>query len=276
MKRLFFAALAAASLAIAPRSADAEVLIAPTRVVLEEGERSAQLVIVNKGEEEAAFRIGVENRRMRLDGALEAAENVREGEMFADDLIRYSPRRIVLEPGARQTVRVSVRPGSDMPDGEYRSHLRLMAVPTSVGRSLEQAAADTNSDELSIRLIAIRSLTIPIILRKGDLDAEAGLTGLEIRETESDDNESLLVARLTRTGSKSVYGDLLVYSGDQAQPMFQARGIAVYTPNAERDVILPIPEEIRDALSGTDVRVAYVSSDPTDSRVLAEFKTQLP
>ncbi|MEE4207635.1 MAG: hypothetical protein V2I43_00020, partial [Parvularcula sp.] len=42
-------------------SASAELLIAPTRVVLEGSERSAELVLVNRSTEEAAYRISLEN-----------------------------------------------------------------------------------------------------------------------------------------------------------------------------------------------------------------------
>ncbi|MEL6322778.1 MAG: hypothetical protein AAFQ84_00950, partial [Pseudomonadota bacterium] len=62
------------SLAVFMPGAFAEVLIAPTRVVLERGERSAELIVVNKGEEETAFRLGIENRRMLIDGSMEEAE----------------------------------------------------------------------------------------------------------------------------------------------------------------------------------------------------------
>ncbi len=55
-------------------SADADVLIAPTRVVLEDGECSGERVIVNKGDEEAAIRLSPENRRMRENGSPELAE----------------------------------------------------------------------------------------------------------------------------------------------------------------------------------------------------------
>jgi len=61
-------ALALIATGVAP-TVSAEVLIAPTRVELDRAERSTELVVVNKGNEEAAFRVSIENRRMRLDGS---------------------------------------------------------------------------------------------------------------------------------------------------------------------------------------------------------------
>ncbi|CAN0123613.1 unnamed protein product, partial [Chrysoparadoxa australica] len=227
---------------ILPIFAVAEVLIAPTRVVLEKGERTAELVIVNKGTEEAAYRISVENRRMLENGSMEIAEDTRDDELFAKDFVRFSPRRIMLQPGARQTIRVSANTAS-LQAGEYRSHLRVMSAPTSAGRSLTSAAGPGGED-ISIELIAIRSLTIPIIARVGDLDASVQLESAEINPSDNE-AESVLVARLNRVGTKSTFGDIQIFVEGQNEPVYFARGIAVYTPNTTRDVMLPLPDEVR-------------------------------
>jgi hypothetical protein len=270
------AVLAAAQVAI-PTTASAELLIAPTRIVLGPTERSTELVVVNKGGEEAAFRISLENRRMNLDGSMEevseGAETI-EGENFAKDFIRFSPRRIVLDAGERQTVRVSARLEADMEPGEYRSHLRLQGAPLSAGRTL-QSATSTEGGDLSIQLIAIRSITIPVIMRVGQLDAEVQIESVDIRDTDAED-ETLLVARLTRTGNRSTYGDIKIFSPDQPEPIYFARGIALYTPNKERDLVLPIPTELTNSLSGKDIRIEYVSSDPQAPGVIADLTTRLP
>jgi len=256
---------------VAPYTANAEVLVAPTRVVLENGERSAELVIVNKGDEEAAFRISLENRRMTTDGSMETAETPTDGELFAIDHVRYSPRRVVLEPGGRQTVRVSLK-NMSMAPGEYRSHLRLKSAPTSAGRTLQSAGSD-GGDGISIQLVAIRSLTIPVIARVGELDAEVMLDSAKLKNISHTEGSTILEARLTRQGSKSVYGDIEIYVSGQSEPVYFARGIAVYTPNAERLVKLPLPNSVRDQLKGQSVRIIYRSSDPKKPEVFGELTT---
>ncbi|MDG1824910.1 MAG: hypothetical protein P8H62_01460 [Henriciella sp.] len=267
------AIMASAQFAL-PTPASAELLIAPTRVVLDRSDRSTELVVVNKGAEEAAFRISIENRRMNLDGSMEEVTEAIDDELFAKDFIRYSPRRIVLKPGERQTVRVSARLNGDMAEGEYRSHLRLQGAPLSAGRTL-QSATSTDSGDLSIQLIAIRSITIPVIMRLGQLDADVDIESINLQENDAED-ETLLVARMTRTGSRSTYGDIKIYAPDQVEPVYFARGIALYTPNTERDLILPLPSELRAALTGKDIRIEYVSSDPQAPGVIANLTTRLP
>ena len=265
-------ALALIATGLAP-SATSEVLIAPTRVELDRSERSSELVVVNKGSEEAAFRVSVENRRMRLDGSMEPAETALADELFAKDFIRFSPRRIILEPGERQTIRVSAMLNAELEPGEYRSHLRLMAAPLSAGRTLE-SATQTESDSLSIQLVAIRSITIPIIFRLGELSAEVEIEEMDLRPSDNE-GETVLVARLTRTGTRSTYGDIKIYVDGQKEPVYFARGIALYTPNTERDVMLPLPDAVRNSLAGKDIRIDYVSSDPAAPGTIASLATRL-
>jgi hypothetical protein len=262
--------LAALVVAALSGPAAAELMIAPTRVVLAGTERSAELILVNKGSEQTAYRIDVENRRMRTDGALESAADTRPGELFAAEMIRFSPRRVVLEPGARQSLRVSVTPPAGLAPGEYRSHLRLMSAPTSAGAAT-LGAPDANDGAVSIQLIAVRSITIPVIIRIGTLDATASVDSAAL----SSDGESMLVVKLTRSGARSTYGDLRLTINGEANPVYSVRGIAIYTPNTDRDVLLPLPADIKAKLAGQDVRIDYVSSDPKAPGLIATRRVRL-
>lgn len=257
-----FSLLAACAAALAlpvPQPAAAELLVAPTRVVLTRETRAAELVLVNKGQETAAFRIALENRRMRADGSLEEAAEPQAGEQFADDKLRFSPRQLVLEPGARQVVRVMASAPGELAPGEYRSHLRLMSAPVSAGAA--QVAGEPGADNsLSIELVAIRSITIPVILRVGSLDASVTMDAAAMAKDAPDQ----LVVRLTRAGTRSTYGDVsLTIEGEKA-PAWLVRGVAIYTPNTSREVIMPLPAEVRTRLAGKRVRIDYVSTDGAD------------
>jgi hypothetical protein len=269
--RLSRLALLLTTLAAPSLPASAELMIAPTRVVLAGAERSTELILVNKGDEQTAYRIDVENRRMRRDGALETATDTRPGELFAADMIRFSPRRVILEPGARQSLRVSVTPPAGLAPGEYRSHLRLMSAPTNAGTATAAPTEDANDGSLSIQLIAVRSITIPVIVRIGTLDATATVDNAAL--TRQGDN--MLVVKLTRGGTRSTYGDLRLTIAGETNPVYSVRGVAIYTPNTDRDVMLPLPADIKAKLTGRDVRIDYVSSDPKAPGLIATRRVQL-
>lgn len=265
---------ALAAVLVAPVPAAAELLVAPTRVVLTPDARSSELVLVNKGTETAAFRIALENRRMREDGSLEDAGTPQPGEAFADDKLRYSPRQLVLEPGARQVVRIMASAPGTLAPGEYRSHLRLMSAPVSAGTT--QVAGEAGSDNsLAIELVAVRSITIPVILRVGSLDASVTMD----RAAMAEDAPEQLVVHLTRSGTRSTYGDVSLTVEGEKEPVWLVRGVAIYTPNTARDVILPLPPEVRARLKGQRVRIDYVSTDaaaPADAgKRLASFTAAL-
>jgi P pilus assembly chaperone PapD len=90
-------------------------------------------------------------------------------EKAALSLVRYAPRRVTLPPNQPQSIRVGLNPADTLPDGEYRVHMLFRAIPKT------QAVTDeANASELKIQLIPLYGITIPIIVRKGDLTAYGG------------------------------------------------------------------------------------------------------
>lgn len=255
------------TLAALPLAAEAQLQIAPTRVILEKHSNTAQLLLVNRGMKEAAYQITVENRRMLTDGSMVRAPVQNGDELFAAEHIRFSPRKIVMAPGAHESVRISTAIGNLEP-GEYRSHLRVVAAPTQHARRLPKVVTNRSQDAISIKIVAVRSLTIPIIVRVGELSAEVELDDVDVSQIDQGDHR--LVARLTRSGSKSSFGDLHVTIDGEEEPIFVARGIAIYTPNTERDVILPLEDDIAEALKGKRVKLSYISADPSAPGLIAE------
>jgi hypothetical protein len=43
------------------------------------------------------------------------------------------------------------------------------------------------------------------------------------------------------------------------------RGVAIYVPNTTRDVVIPLPPEVRAQLAGKKVRIDYTSTDAADT-----------
>ena len=105
--------------------------IAPIRLVFDGRSRVATVYLTNKGDAESTYRILVRDKRMLESGQIVDAVDAWPGERFASELMRYSPRRVVLKPGSSQTVRVMLRNPSEgrLEHGEYRTHLVFQSVP---------------------------------------------------------------------------------------------------------------------------------------------------
>lgn len=110
-----------------------------------------------------------------------------------------------------------------------------------------------------------------MILRVGTLGAEATVETAGFARPD----KSLLSVRLTRTGNRSTYGDLKLTVEGERDPAYHVRGVAVYVPNAERDVLVSIPDEVRGKLAGRKVRIDYVSTDPADPGRIQTLTVQL-
>lgn len=101
-----------------PRHAEANLMLNPVRIVFENNQRAAQVDLINNGAETATFRIRLVNRRMSETGEFTVVDSAAPGEQFADGLLRYSPRQVVLAPGAGQAVRLMLRKPASLTPGD--------------------------------------------------------------------------------------------------------------------------------------------------------------
>ncbi|RYD45243.1 MAG: molecular chaperone [Sphingomonadales bacterium] len=234
-----------------PSLAAGDLLVAPTRVILD-GSRGTEVVLNNIGSEPATYRISLEIKRMTAEGGLDeiAEENVTAAERAALDMIAFSPRRVTLPPNQPQVVRVGVRLPAGTPPGEYRAHMLFRAIPDTVSATAEPKPA---GDGVSIALTPIYGITIPVIVRVGDLGAEASIGEAWVSETRDGPAFNF---DLARTGNRSVYGDIEVTRPGVAEPLLVARGIAVYPEVGARKVSLRVPGELAAKLKGP-VRIRY-------------------
>lgn len=229
----------------APAAAQGDLLVAPTRVILD-GRRGTEVILSNIGSEEATYRIGLELRRMEPNGSLTPVEksDANEREDAALKMIRYAPRRISLPPGQPQAVRIAARPGAELPDGEYRVHMSFKAIPKPREVTEEDAGPQQG---VSIRLIPVYGVTIPVIVRHGRLEAQVAITQPRVEQSARGPQ---LVMDLQRGGESSTYGELRVMKPGQGDPVFLVRGVAVYSELEKRELRLMLTPEQAAAMTG--------------------------
>lgn len=238
-----------------------DLTVTPTRIIFEGRDRSAQVGLINRGQETATYRIEFIQYRMDENGQLVDITEPNEREKFADHLIRFSPRQVTLQPNEAQTVRLLLRKPPDLPAGEYRSHLLFYAVPEgNVGNSIEVPdSADPNA--FSIAITSIFRISIPVIVRHGELSADFVIDKAELNL----DEQPKLALQVSRQGNRSVYGDLDIYylpgSGDQATLLNQLKDFVLYTSSDTRrlEVDLHIPDGVE--LNGGELLIDYKTSE---------------
>jgi P pilus assembly chaperone PapD len=257
-----------------------DLAVAPTRIILEGRERTAQVSLLNKGSVPATYRISIINMQMTESGEYRRIEETGVDGGYADALVRYAPRQVELAPGKSQTVRIILRKPGGLKEGEYRSHILFQAVPDpTAGQSVE---ATTTEQGLSIRLIVVPAITIPLIVRHGKLEATASLSDLQlVAAGATPDAPPALAFRINRSGARSVFGDIsIAYHPPGSKEEYiigEINQLAVYTPNAHRRVTMPlhVPEHVK--LAGGRIAVQYRAHDDTGKgKLLATAELKLP
>jgi hypothetical protein len=225
-------------------------VVSPTRLVLEGRDRSGSFLVANTSTVPITYRVEFTNQRMLEDGSFEpfnlprADELVLVNEATRSRLVLFSPRQFTLQPNQVQVVRLQLRKPADLASGEYRSHLVFSAIPPAdTGRGL---SGSDSPQGIAIQLIPIKGVSVPIIMRHGDISGSVSLSEVSVAPG-ADGTSGIVNMRMNRSGDASVYGDLSVAYVDGAGQDVQVgliKGIAVYTPNATRTVSIPfqIPE----------------------------------
>lgn len=177
MRRLLASSFLALATAIAhPALAAGDLLVAPTRVLLEGG-RGTEVILNNIGHETATYRVSLQLMRMTPGGDLEevVAGTETDKEKATQELISYAPHRVTLAPNQPQVVRVGARFPEGLPDGEYRAHLLFRGVPEAIAATTVHPRSG-----LSVALTPIYGVTIPVIVRKGALRASAAISNVHL------------------------------------------------------------------------------------------------
>jgi len=249
---------------VSPARAQGDLLVAPTRVIIN-GAGNAEVVLSNIGDKPATYRISLELRRMEESGDFSEVDETAatESERTARDMVRFAPRRVTLLPGQPQAVRLSVRPPEGLPDGEYRVHMSFRAIPAAQPAETAEEAAPASG--VSIKLTPIYGITIPVFVRHGRLEAQAAIAGARLVRLEK---QSLLEVDMTRTGKRSVYGELIGRNA-RGEVVFSLRGIAIYPEVGRRKVHVQLNAEQIGKIQGP-LKLEYRDLPENGGALLAE------
>ena len=242
-----------------------DLLVAPTRIILD-GRRGTEIILNNIGDDVATYRISVELRRMKPDGTLEVVTTPNAHESAAEAMILYAPRKVTLPPNQPQSIRINARAPQGLADGEYRVHLLFRAIPDP-----KPITDPAPKQGVSFRLTPIYGVTIPVIVRLGNLSAKAGIANVQKVVV---DGKPAIALDLSRAGDRSTFGEVRISKAGVAEPIAIAGGIALYTEISQRRVTIPIDARFAASASGP-VTVEYLEKTPTGPVMLASTSAVL-
>ena len=144
-------------------SGSAQVFIHPTLVELSDGQRSTTVNVVNRGDASGVFTIDWVDYMMTEDGRLVVHEG--DAPWSLRPHTRYSPRRVTLRPGETQRVKLALRRGADVPEGEYYSHLKVLTLNDNVDVATEKPDGEAATTRRALTVRARTAVAVPVIWR---------------------------------------------------------------------------------------------------------------
>lgn len=268
----------AVSAVLAPASAQvgADLNLSPKRVVFKAADRSATVFVYNRGTDTVSYSIDLVDRVMTPDGNIRPVDEAGKDPTAADAISRFhsaksmlmfTPRRVTLGPNESQTVRVRLLRPSDLAPGEYRSSLTVTAIPPEDAGLTAEKAAEGPKNEVSLRVIALFSLSIPVIVRQGDTVAAAKFASVRLAEKN-------VMVKLQRSGAGSLYGDIEIHRGDaKGEVVGFVKGLGVYGEVDSREVAVPLTAPVS---RGEKLLLLYRDDDQSPGAVLTSETLLVP
>ncbi|MEP6746709.1 MAG: molecular chaperone [Bacteroidota bacterium] len=252
-------------------AAQGNLLLMPRRIIFEGSKRYEEINLANTGKDTAKYVISLMHVRMKEDGSFEEITEPGEGENFADKYIRFFPHSVTLGPDESQVVKIQLNRSNELTAGEYRSHIYFRAVPNAAPLGEKQPAVDSG---ISIKLVPVFGISIPVIIRVGEVNTEVSLTNPSVEMAE--DTVPVLNISFLRKGNMSIYGDLSVdYISDQGKTISAGiiKGIAVYTPNPVRHFKLNLEKHPGIDYHSGKLHITYTT--PAESKLAKIAETDL-
>jgi hypothetical protein len=178
------------------------VSVSPTALYIDSRTRTGVMTLHNPGtlpeEISISFAFGYPTSDANGLVSVQLLAEAPEGEPSAAEWMRVFPRRLVLQPGQRQVIRVMVHPPADLPEGEYWARI----VISSRGG---QPPIEQTDGELSLQLNVETVLVMAANYRQG-----AVTTGLDVSTATAQRSGDgvLLQVDLARTGNAALLGRL--------------------------------------------------------------------
>lgn len=260
--------------------AQGNLLVAPIRVVYEGAKQKEDLNLTNIGQDTAVYLVSFLHYQMLPDGSFKQLPEsdsllTRADKFKGANTIRITPRKVVLPPGESQTIRMQYIKPANLPIGEYRSHLYFRAEKEVAALGMNTNQAD--SGKMSVSITPIFGISIPVIVRNGDLKYKITLS--DVKVTKENDSITTVDVSINRSGDRSAYGNIRVVfvpANGKTIDIGLANGVGVYTDLQSRRFRIPLRNRIGQFLSNGKMIIYYNLTREEGETELAKIEYQIP
>jgi len=232
----------------------AQITIAPTMVFIDQQSRFGSFLVLNGSDQaqevtiDFPFGYPVTNAEGQLQMVYDDSSKAEQ--YGISNLVRGFPQSFVLQPGQRQVVRLTVRPG-DFSDGTYWTRIK------TTSNAQNPPVGEQNGDQITAQITYKFEQVTTLFYKRGDTN-----TGIDIKQFAKQDSSDTyeFIADVTRTGNSPFLGSIILTIKD-------AQGNAVAEKRTSTSIYFDYRQTFevdKQALSGGDYTATIT------------FKTQRP
>lgn len=243
----------------------ANVMVAPKRIVFEGRQRSATVVLLNTSNETRTYHLTWKMMEMGDDGQGRNIETP-DGPYTVPKMVVFSPRKVVIEPNGRQSIRLSLRRPSDLPVAEYRGHLVFSSSPGEE----EKYSLGRPTKGIALGLKVAVGMSIPVIVRQGDLvPAEVDIEDISFVANKKTGKPQVEFNIVRKSGAASTYGSVRIFlmKGGKEEQIGYLPNAAFYPEQKHRPFMIPVTER---APPGSKIRITYEGKEEFSGRVFTD------
>ena len=231
-----FLSILSICLVLFPAFAHARIDVIPRKIVMDARGHGAEITILNLFNEPGTFRVDLVSMRQNEDGSYTSLEAPLDENFDPEKIVRFSPRQFTLPADGRQKIRLSLRKPADLPDGEYRFHVKALRFANQSNEEPEQGMRISMSMNVGV--------SIPVVVRHGELERSVARIECPRIIPVGESGKPELAATVKRIGDTSTIGSLEVLwepaGYDEAERIGYIDNMNIFTDITQRYATLPL------------------------------------
>lgn len=248
----------------------AELLITPSRIAFGQQDRLKEVILVNTANETRTYALSWVHLKQLENGSYKSID---EAELpsfsTAAEFIRFSPRRVTLQPNENQRIKLNLRRSQSMKEAEYRSHLKFTVIPNELLLAQEK---EQIVEGVQVKLNLFLSYSIPVIVKTKTETPKVSILDLNFENKREADNFGNIGLSINKIGDTSIIGDITVYfkaqGSDSFVPIGYNNNVSIYHERQKIRVKIPWIEPVTP--SKGEIKIVYKGTKETADKFISE------
>ncbi len=201
MKR-FFSLLALLSWVFFGLEASAQIAVAPLAIFADNQSRTGEMTIYNQGDKPKEIDIKLVYGYLDYDsvgnGYMRMSDTITEKQNSIAPYVSVYPKKLVIQAGQSQTIKIMVKNTSSLPDGTYWT--RIVTTSQDVKKQIDSS---NRGDKVSVGINIKFAMVSAFVFQKGKLNTKLNV---ERFSTLSDSAKLNLLLNFNREGNSPFFG----------------------------------------------------------------------